>query len=279
MPTLLPAQALATCERALRELLTVVLARKFGDCWIGQVFEAEAFTALEDKRQIEIKRRAARGAASVPTNLIAYAEFTQLTRLVTRYWEDLAPALGVKREITVLLDRFEALRNAVAHSRELLPFEQDLLSGIAGEIRNRVTIYVSSQDPSGEYFARIESVTDSLGNTTENAVQEADGMTLSTGTTLHPGQTLVYRCYGTDPQGRSLRWWMLTPKGERSDLVVGRDVDLPWEVTDADVGIRSTLTIYMASDGPHHRSGGPSGYDHAASFYYRVLPSAVSDHE
>jgi len=33
-----------------------------------------------------------------------------------------------------LLRRFEALRNTVAHSRPVLPFEADLLSGIAGEI-------------------------------------------------------------------------------------------------------------------------------------------------
>lgn len=86
-------------------------------------------------------------------------------------WEALDGALGAKKEITVLRDRFEALRNAVAQSRELLPFEEELLSAIAGEMRNRVTIHISGQDPAGDYFPRIELVRDSLGNSSENAVE------------------------------------------------------------------------------------------------------------
>ena len=61
-----------------------------------------------------------------------------------------------------LLKRLDNIRNAVGHSRPLLPFERDLLSGIAGQIRNQVTIYMSTQDEAGDIYPRIESVTDQI---------------------------------------------------------------------------------------------------------------------
>lgn len=63
-------------------------------------------------------------------------------------------ALGPKVETLPLLARFEQLRNSVAHSRGILAFEEALLSGIAGQIRNQVTIFMSIQDPSGDYYPR-----------------------------------------------------------------------------------------------------------------------------
>ncbi|SHN26851.1 Swt1 family HEPN domain-containing protein [Actinacidiphila paucisporea] len=152
-----PSEALASCERALRELLTVSLRDKFGDNWLQEVFTPEDLARLREKQEVETKRRTKRGAAAVSASLITYAEFTQLTRLVDRHWDSLNRALGVKKEITVLLDRIEALRNAVAHSRELLPFEQELMSAIAGEIRNRVTIHIAARTPPVNTFPASKS--------------------------------------------------------------------------------------------------------------------------
>ncbi|MGW7103288.1 hypothetical protein [Streptomyces sp. NPDC054838] len=171
-----PSEALTSCERSLRELLTVSLRDKFGANWLQEVFTPEDLARLLAKQEVEVKRRTKRGAAAVSASLITYAEFTQLTRLVDRHWDSLNGALGAKKEITVLLDRIEAVRNAVAHSRELLPCEQELMSAIAGEIRNRVTIHISGQDASGEYFPRVEIVRDSFGHSTETADSVQDQM-------------------------------------------------------------------------------------------------------
>jgi hypothetical protein len=138
MPLMQPPVALASCERSLRDLLTVVLRAKFGPDWISHVFDEEAVTKLRQTQEVEQKRRTRRGVVAVPANLIEHAEYSQLTRLILRHWDALNGALGAKKEMSVLLDRFEALRNTVAHSRELLPFDEELLSAIAGEIRNRV---------------------------------------------------------------------------------------------------------------------------------------------
>ncbi|GGN40866.1 hypothetical protein GCM10011578_088540 [Streptomyces fuscichromogenes] len=41
MPEMQPAEALATCEQALRSLIASVLAKKLGKDWISQVFPEE----------------------------------------------------------------------------------------------------------------------------------------------------------------------------------------------------------------------------------------------
>lgn len=273
MPTLQPAQALATCEQALQQLVDIVLKSKIGDDWISQVLSPEKVEKIRARRDEEIRKRARRGVAASPMGKLSYVQFFEIVEIIKKRWVDFEPALGKRSETIALLDRFDALRNSVAHSRDLLPWEAELLSGIAGEIRNKVTIYVTHQDPVGNYFARIESVTDSFGHRIDNFA-DPHGNSLDTGLTLHPGQVVTFSCHGTDPQGRDLRWWMLANTGSlrNSQAVAGRDVELAWQVAEEDVSAQTVIIIYMASDGPHHRSGGPFSYDQAALFRYTVLP-------
>ncbi|WP_329202844.1 MULTISPECIES: hypothetical protein [unclassified Streptomyces] len=267
-----PSEALASCERSLRELLTISLRDKFGDNWLQEVFTTEDLARLREKQEVEAKRRTKRGAAAVSASLITYAEFTQLTRLVTRHWDLLDGALGAKKEITVLLDRIEAMRNAVAHSRELLPFEQELMSAIAGEIRNRVTIHVSGQDASGEYFPRVEIVRDSFGHSTETAISAQDQMFMvRTGVTLRPGDVVRFTCRAVDPQSRPLTWRMQTPDGTSHDAGEGEDLEIVWQVEEKHIHTNASLLLTVSSDGQHHRYG-TVGWDAAVDFRYKVLP-------
>ncbi|MFD3456820.1 hypothetical protein ACFWVC_32175 [Streptomyces sp. NPDC058691] len=271
MPLMDPSAALASCERSLRDLLTVVLRSKFGDAWIDRVFDPDDVIRLRDKQTVEQKRRTRRGVVAVSANLIEYAEFTQLNRLINTYWEALNGALGAKKEMSVLLDRFEALRNTVAHSRELLPFEQELLSAIAGEIRNRVTIHISGQDPAGAYFPRIELVRDSFGNSSEHAlVVQEQMLALETKMTLRPGDVVTFTCRGVDPQNRALSWTLQTPDNRRLNHQ-GGDLEITWLIQPTDVHARANLLLMLSSDGEYHRFGS-AGYDASMLFWYEVLP-------
>jgi len=140
MPQMQPAEALATCEQALRSLISTVLVKKLGKDWVSQVFSEERAVKIRGVREEESGRRTRRGVASVPSSELAYAQFFDILALLKKYWEDFKPALGNQSETLGLLSRFEALRNSVAHNRDLLPFEEELLSGIAGEIRNRCRV-------------------------------------------------------------------------------------------------------------------------------------------
>lgn len=277
MSQMQPAEALANCEQALRTLIAAVMTDKVGRDWLSRAFTEEKLAKIRETREEETRRRTRRGVASMPRSELAYVQFFDLIKLVDKHWEHFKPALGPEKgDMLGLLRRFEALRNTVAHSRDVLPFEEDLLSGIAGEIRNRVTIFMSSQDPLGEVFARIDSVTDSLGNVIDTFPQDPaeTGAHLRTGAVLHPGDTVTFRCRGTDPQGRQLEWWMITARAS-SSRQQGRDVTITWHVTDGDVAAWNNVGIYMRSVGEYHRVNAGDGFDYAATFAYTVLPSGA----
>ncbi|MFF8196648.1 hypothetical protein ACF05L_38640 [Streptomyces bobili] len=75
MPQMQPAEALATCEQALRSLIATVLAKKLGKDWISQVFPEERAVKIRAIRDEEAGRRTRRGVASVPSSELAYAQF------------------------------------------------------------------------------------------------------------------------------------------------------------------------------------------------------------
>jgi hypothetical protein len=178
-----------------------VYSDAFGDDWLTRIASAETIAKWKQKREEERKRRATRGVATVPNELLAHAEFYELVNVARKHWEPLQAALGKKAETLPLLARFDRLRNTVAHSRETLPFEDDLLAGIAGEMRNRVARYTSEQDPGGQFFARIEFAMDSLGHEASPLRGAAGSLMAVTDATVYVGDQIRFTCRATDPQG------------------------------------------------------------------------------
>jgi hypothetical protein len=271
MAHLEPTAALTTCEQALRELYARAYTEAFGPGWLDLVATADRRNAWRAKREVERARRTRAGVAVVPEDELAYAEFWELCEIAEAHWAPLASALGKQKQMLPLLRRFESLRNTVAHSRPVLPFEADLLSGIAGEIRNRVTIHMIGQDPSGEYFARIETVVDSLGHEIlADASSSATGF--ATDVTLRVGDVVHFTCHATDPHDRPIRWEIATVPGGAGAVAEGADVELAWTVEDRHVSQSAAVVIAMTSDSLHHRIEGK--VDGRVIFYYRVLPGA-----
>lgn len=268
-----PSAALESCETALRQLLVHVLAEKHGTDWITKVFNEKQLAAFTEKREYEQKKRMSRGVAVVSTALIDYTQFFELMTLADKNWELVAPALGKKADTLALLRRIDDLRNTVAHNRALLPFEEDLIAGIAGEIRNRVTVYMSTQDETGDYYARIEEVVDSFGNRMDGVeTLTRSHATLQTGTVLSVGQVVTFRCRASDPHGRTLTWHLDTLPPARSGTVVatGDDVELQWVVAAEHVSTKSYAHVSVTADSPYHRWVG--GNDGFTAFIYRVDP-------
>jgi hypothetical protein len=213
---------------------------------------------------------------TVPAAGLNYANFFDLVTIASKYWEPLAPALGKRVNVLPLLNRLDSLRNAVGHSRPLLPFERALISGIAGQIRNQVTIYMSSQDPAGDLYPRIESIVDSFGSRLEEPADSyylVGGGVWMTGLVLHPGDTVTFECFGIDPQGRDLLWTCNRSEHDRASNALrapsGDRVSLSWTVSPNDVAERTWVTLTLSADARYHRL---SDHDHHATFDYAVRP-------
>lgn len=266
-----PTIALRTCERALRDLYAAAYQSAYGEDWLARIADAKAIARWEEKRDEEHKRRAGRGVASVPDEHLAYAEFYGLVKIASKDWEPLHAALGKRAEMLPLLERFERLRNTVAHNRETLPFEDDLLAGIAGEIRNRVTRYMSKRDPGGDFFARIESAVDSLGHEARPLRGDNGTFAAMTEATIRAGDHVRFTCRATDPQGRDISWWIHTDSMGRHHAADGPDVTLDWIAQGGDVGVNTAVNIEMRVDSVFHRYGFGS-HDGLVQFRYTILP-------
>lgn len=274
MTTLDPGTALATCETALRGLMKFAYEQAYGPGWLHHVAATEVEVwrgRAEDERQA----RGPKGVIAVPDAGLSYANYYDLLTIAGKYWDPLAPALGKRATAMAFLDRLKGLRNSVGHSRPLNPFERDLMSGIAGQIRNQVIIYMTSQDDAGDLYPRIESVTDSFGRRIESDTantEMAGNVDTKPYVLVHPGDQVTFECFGLDPQGRTLEWALTNPWP--GDWVTGElpgaSTELAWTVLDSDVSEVRTIGIHMRAVGtPYHRWG---SYDHRAGFAFRVRP-------
>lgn len=277
MPSFEPTAALVAGEQALRQFLEVRLREQLGPDWLAQVARPATAARPSDMdtwtklRGLEEATRGRRGLAQVPPVGLEYAQFRDLLDIAWRYWDRLGGVLGKRPEAECFLNRFADLRNTVAHSRELLPAEADLLSGIAGELRNRVTKYMSTTTIDGDYYPRIESVSDHLGNSPLELSRLSPAATVHTGVSLAVGDLVTFRCRGNDPQGRLLTWWLRAGVMHHMPFVDGEDVTLSWTVSEHDVGDVVSLNVFMAAKGAsfhrHNRE-----FDGHVLFVYRVRP-------
>nr|WP_090276832.1 hypothetical protein [Mycolicibacterium komanii]CRL70338.1 hypothetical protein CPGR_01948 [Mycolicibacterium komanii] len=270
-----PSVSLNVCENALRELIRHTFGEAWGVNWIERVTTPEQRSAWADRAAVD-QAHTRKGVAQVPAqDHLDFSHFYELLGLADKHWDKLAAALGKKAITLALLKRFEDLRDRVAHGRTLLAFEQELMSGIAGQIRNQVTIYMSTQDPHGEYYPRIDSITDEFGHQILGGPPaSADGELLAgyqTKTVLKPGQVVRFRCRGTDPQDRNLVWRLTAGHGQREEITAASadEVVLTWTVNESDVRASIPAEIYLTSDGKYHRC---AGFDQRAFFMYSVAP-------
>lgn len=272
MAQLDPTVALNLLENALRDLMEHAYRAEWGDAWLEKVSTEKQRTQWEGRAQAE-QGRTKKGVIAVPAAGLAYGNLYDLVEIANKQWQPLAPALGNMADCLPLIRRADSLRNTVAHGRLLVTHERDLLAGIAGQIRNQVTIYMSSQDPAGDIYPRIERIVDSYGLVLIGDTNPLKGI-LQTGVVLHVGDVVDFTCFGTDPQGRDLLW-ILQAGGVGSDAPPvtgpsGAEVRLVWSVEDGHVTESHWVEIKMSAAGTrYHRNG---HCDQTGTFGYAVRP-------
>lgn len=272
MSTLEPAQALFACENALRTLFAHAYSVAYGPSWLEKVSTNVQRQKWTERREAEL-HRIDKGLAGVPASGLAYSEFYELVTIADKHWEPLSPALGKKSSAMPLLRRFASLRNPVGHTRPLYAYEQDLYSGIAGTIRNQVTIYMSTHDDAGEYYPRIDAAWDSFGNRIEGSLDAGElAGSHRSDLILRPGDLVSFTVVATDPQDRKVEWDLHADGSPVETKIAksGAETTFAWQVTDGSVKERSVAHFYMrVQNSPYHRA---HGFDHRVFFTYTVRP-------
>ncbi|WP_454164313.1 hypothetical protein [Gordonia iterans] len=259
-----PYEAVRLVELDLRQLVRAVL----GDAWLTIAEKAGVVDAAALERKVS-DERGRRPAAVVSTDLLDYTEFTQLQVLILeKAWDSFAPALNKKKHIETYLSKVSGFRNPTMHARALLPFEEHLVLGISGELRNRIAIYRNTQEQASMYYPVVDSITDNFGNTHDGATN----LITLTGVRLEIGDTVSFTCRATDPEDRQLHWVLSNNAGHphtQTSESSGSEVELSYTFTRDDVSEKVPLLITLRSDGEFHRA---SGVDAHAMFHYAVNP-------
>lgn len=257
-----PYEEITIVENVLRELVEETLEKVHGVDWLNSSgLTKDRVNKFHERRDEEVKRRE---GVIVEQRLIYYSEFDDLRTIVRKNWALFGPCLGEKKTMEAYLGRLVDFRHPNRHGRELLPFERHLVTGMVGEIRNKVTIYKSQQCNEKEYFPRIEVVRDSFGNVARGPAGIVD-----TGLILHPGDRVSFECKGWDPSGEALRWFYCVDPGLfKLDIEVDGD-SFSWVVEESQIAELQTVSIFLLGAKSYHRHG---WHDDGVQFKYKLRP-------
>jgi len=253
---------LVAAETAFREIVRSAI----GPTWIED-FTAEKVEALEAKRTEEDKRR---DGASVSQDLLDYTEAYHLKSLVLKHWDKTGPILDDKKRAEVYLDAMLDVRNTIAHARPVVPYERQLLAGIAGQIQNLISYYRSGSETADAYYASINYVRDSFG-------VEVRGGGLGNNRDrkrLKIGQVVEFEFSATDPHDRDITWTFSlydSTQSKATDLgiALGTSGTFVWTVGEKHVGEQVDVYAAIENDSQFQRHGNS---DDSVSFGYAVSP-------
>ena len=254
-------QALRDTENSLRDFIAETLECSLGHEWLDSCGVTPDRIAKWRERKSEEQRRQEAGV--VDERLLYYADFFDLKTILKKHWQgDFSEALGEWRRFEVLFDELARYRDPDAHRRELLPHQQSLVLGIAGDLRSRLVRWHSRRETLGDCFPRIESARDSLGNLWIPSMDT----NLGPGTILRPGDEIDFVVTARDPEDLSLEYRLEVLGHESSEWQPTGLFSL--EVKEAHIGTLIVDLLIRSPRSYHLRLG----YDQKVTFIYSVLP-------
>jgi hypothetical protein len=255
--------ALSATETVLRNLIASRLEQKFGTRWQDHLGVTPQRVELWKQRKAEEAVRLSTG--NLETRLLYFADFTDIKTIVSKNWEVFTDVFGEKREFEVLISMLEDFRNPQAHRRGLLPFQEQLVAGICGEIRTRIARYRSRLETSDDCFPRIESAFDNHG-------QFHPRKSFQQPPILRVGDRIEVSVNASDPEGRPLQYFFVAYKDSRNvpNPPWQNDHTFSIELEESHITKSLTIGVMIRSDRTYHAN---VNYDDYVSFTYTVLPN------
>lgn len=197
-------KALKDVENSLRDFISALMIEEKGGDWINICGISEGrLVQWKERQEIERKKQE---FGTPEIRLLYFADFYDLITIISKNWNDkFKDAFGDKSTMMIFLKILDDFRNPDAHRRELLPHQKHLIIGISGEIRNRIVLYRSKKETGEDYFPRIESVRDNLGN-----VCTPQKKLSLTNLTLRVGDKITFVVTASDPLGENLQYSVST---------------------------------------------------------------------
>jgi hypothetical protein len=250
---------LAAAENSLRRIIERVGRDTYGDDWLARLGISDAI--IRRWRANRDREHSARGGGIEEERLIYFSNFGDLEKLIVDNWALFEPVFIDRGQTTVYLSKLRELRNPDAHRRELTEGEKSLIIGISSELRTRVTRYLCRRDTPDEFFPRLESMRDSLGNPFEKNYRPV----------IRVGDVLEFIAEGWDPEGGQLEFqWSVSPHSDLTFQDWSTNNRFTWRVQDNQVANPTWVNLNMRGPREPHAEG---SRDAGWSMAYTVLPA------
>lgn len=150
-------EELKKLEQALRDVIVFALNLKYGTNWIDNLkITDERKNIWKQKMEEEAKRLKGN---IIDNRIIYYSDFYDLVSIIDKHWNDTFKEIfDDKKQIEVFLDIISTYRVPIAHNRELLNHQKNLLAGISGMIRNSIAEYKANKDNEDNYYPKFQSI-------------------------------------------------------------------------------------------------------------------------
>jgi hypothetical protein len=180
--------------------------------------------------------------------LIYFSEFYDLGTIIGKNWELFLPILKERKRFDIFFSEVEGFRNSVAHGRTLTLSQETLLSGITSDLKNQITIYHNKNEMKNDYFIRITSLTDNLGNDLKQVIPPITPV-------LRVGDEYEIVVEATDPKGREIEFELTEWSSRRDKLrMVQKSNRFNFTILKAYISKRISFMVYARTDNEEYEN-------------------------
>jgi hypothetical protein len=246
-------------ENSLRTIIDQIGLENHGGKYLGALgVSSGAQGNWETRREREAQRR---GSGFAEQRLLYFADFGDLEEIILANWALFEPVFDDKARTTVYLRKLRELRNPDAHRRELTQSEKALVAGLTGDLRTQITRYLSIRDTPDEFFPRMESLRDSLGN----------AMNTTPRPVVRVGDRIEFIAEAWDPFGAELEFqWSAGSGHDQVEQDWSTSNRFVWIVQPSHVANPAWVNCSMRGPREPHAEG---SRDAGWSMAYTVLPN------
>ncbi len=256
-------QALKNTENLLRDFIAFTLRNRFKENWITKCgISNNRIEIWKERKKVEIKRQT---SGVIEERILFYADFYDLKTILKKHWgTEFSKVFGDWKTMEVWLKEMEKLRDPDAHRRELLPHQKHLILGISGEIRTRLIKYRSKMETSEDFFPRIESARDNLGNIITYGQKKNQNLF-----NLKPNDIIDFVITASDPLGEKLEFAM-TITGQHHNPKWQEENTFNLKINNSHIRMGFGVMFWLKSPRKFHAK---DQYDDSVTFEYNILPS------
>jgi len=244
-------------ENILRILIILILEKEYGSGY------AKHFGVTSDRLEKWHKKRDEyhRKMKGTPTEqrLIYFADFYDIKKVVTSNWPLFKDIFFEKKRFELFFDEVQKCRNELAHGRELLKYQTNLIRGVVGELKTRLIQYRNKNITLDDFFLKIIKINDSIGNIYDSTTNHV----IMINQLLQPGDLLEFNVDAFDPKGRDIFYFLRIdgiPFLEKS-----KSSELQFEITEDHISKYLDVRVIALTDASYDNSDG-------VSFSYSVIP-------